>query len=270
METNKEENQIKNMFIYMKSKRHKTDNEDLKKMYDNAILLANKYEITGQIDALAKTLYKLKCITKEQEILNLGIDTYIETDIINEYVSMIKAKYNAFIRSSSTPIRPVKIIEMRRYEREIPDELVEVVKMTRNIFDEYYVLFTDYTDVHESKTKIEKDPILFGAFKPSKDDHIAVDQIKIYDRMYYLGDWEDEYCDLTLEKMINNFKAEGRYDIEQKIQNLKTMDELKEALNITVQKQREKQEARFKDIKSNEDNLFGGIFKKVTTFFNRK
>ena len=47
------------------------------------------------------------------------------------------------------------------------------------------------------KERRDKDPILFGVFK--NDTNVA-------DRFYFLGDWVDEYCDLTLDKMIEKYK----------------------------------------------------------------
>ena len=83
--------------------------------------------------------------------------------------------------------------------REVPDELVEVIERTKDFFDEFYVIFTDYTGKEERKVEKErrdKDPILFGVFKNSSN---------VADRFYFLGDWVDEYCDLTLDKLIEEY-----------------------------------------------------------------
>ncbi|EQL11139.1 Uncharacterised protein [Clostridioides difficile] len=90
-----------------------------------------------------------------------------------------------------------------------------------------YVLFTDYTGKitkEISKERRDKDPILFGVFSDEKSRAIV-------DRFYYLGDWEDEYCDLTLEKMINDYKKKGRQDILKHIITPKSLDELKKELD---------------------------------------
>lgn len=84
--------------------------------------------------------------------------------------------------------------------REVPDDLVEVIEKTKDIFDEFYVVFTDYTGKEErkvTKERRDKDPILFGVFK---------NKTNVSDRFYFLGDWVDEYCDLTLDKMIAEYK----------------------------------------------------------------
>ena len=74
------------------------------------------------------------------------------------------------------------------------------IEKSKDIFDELYVIFTDYTGKEERKVEKErrdKDPILFGVFK--NDGNVA-------DRFYFLGDWVDEYCDLTLDKMVEQYK----------------------------------------------------------------
>ena len=85
---------------------------------------------------------------------------------------------------------------MKNYPREIPDELIETIENTKNIFDEMYVLFTDYTGEIEKEVEKERDPILFGSFIDRNIDEMS-------QRMYYLGDWVDEYCDLTLDKLVS-------------------------------------------------------------------
>lgn len=51
-----------------------------------------------------------------------------------------------------------------------------------------------------------KDPILFGVMEHSR-------------KLYYIGDWKDEYCDLTLEDM---FTSLGEKVLEINNDNLKT------------------------------------------------
>jgi hypothetical protein len=41
-----------------------------------------------------------------------------------------------------------------------------------------------------------RDPIMFGVLKDSR-------------KLYYIGSWEDEYCDLTIDKFIEKFGEEA-------------------------------------------------------------
>ena len=98
-------------------------------------------------------------------------------------------------------------LQTPEYPRDIPDEIVEVVAKTKNIFDRLYIVFTDYTGKVERQVEAErrrKDPILFGTFQKIG---VVRDSSLINDRFYYLGDWEDEFCDLTLDKFL---KEAGR------------------------------------------------------------
>ena len=104
--------------------------------------------------------------------------------------------------------------------REIPDEIVDTVAKVKDIFDELYVVFTDYTGKEErkvAKERRDKDPILFGVFK---------NNVVVSDRFYFLGDWVDEYCDLTLDKFIDQYKEKNGYSPANEIDVPQTVDEL--------------------------------------------
>lgn len=101
-----------------------------------------------------------------------------------------------------------------------------IIAKTKDLFDQMYIVFTDYTGKEERKIaaeKKDKDPILFGTFQDRK-------QKVCVDRFYYLGDWVDEYCDLTLDKMINQTEKMGRH-IVRTINTPKDIKELREYLD---------------------------------------
>lgn len=159
------------------------DNEDLTKMYTVASSLMEKYKVFGQTKAEKRLAFHLRTILKESTLLDLGINKFVYKDDIVNYIDNISKK-------------PVKIIEMKNFPREIPDDMLDVVLKTKDIFDEFYIVFTDYSEGELVKAvEKERDPILFGGFCTSNRDIVA-------ERFYYLGDWVDEYCDLTLDKLI--------------------------------------------------------------------
>lgn len=186
-------------FDKMKELKQTITSERLSEIYDNCLELANKYKITGQIRGLRKILFCMESIDKEQQLVEMGITTFIYRDDIDFYIDKV----------ADTPQRkerPIKLIELERYEREIPDEIVAVIDKTKELFDQMYIVYTDYTGKSERQIEAErkqKDPILFGTFI-NRDKKICLD------RFYYLGDWVDEYCDLTLDKMVNETKKMGR------------------------------------------------------------
>ena len=193
-------------------KRHITD-EELTKVYDNCLELLNKYKITGQRKGIRKLLFHLECIEKEREIVKMGIDTFIYRDDIEEYIDTVAKD-------------TVKIIELENYERELPDEIVDLIAKVKDKFDQLYIVFTDYTGKVARRIEKErrgKDPILFGTFQ-------NLQSRSVIDRFYYLGDWEDEYCDLTLDKMVNETEKVGKRDIVKTISTPSDIEELKEQI----------------------------------------
>ena len=170
-------------FNKVKEMKQKTSDEALDRFFDNSLMLLEKYKKLGQIQMMKKLMFVIDCIPKERELVKKGIDVFIYKDDIEDFINSVESKV-------------VKIIELKNYPREIPDELIPVIEDTKEIFDEFFVLFTDYTGKVERKVQAErrsKDPILFGAFMKNS---------LLNDRFYYIGDWEDEYCDLTLEKLL--------------------------------------------------------------------
>lgn len=200
-------------FDEVKERRHKVDDAQLKAVYDNCLELLAKYKVTGQKSGMRKLMFHLKCIEKEREIVAMGIDTFVYRDDIEFYIDKVAQDV-------------VKIIDIESYEREIPDEIVDIIARVKDKFDQLYIVFTDYTGKVErqvEKERQKKDPILFGAFLSEREG--VVD-----DRFYYLGDWEDEYCDLTLDKMVNETKNVGNRNIAHRISTPKDIEELKEQL----------------------------------------
>lgn len=201
-------------FNEIKERKHNITDDELIKVYDNCLELLNKYKITGQKKGMKKLMFHLECIEKEREIVKMGINTFIYRDDIEEYIDSV-AKYT------------VKIIELENYEREIPDDIVSIIEKVKDKFDQLYVVFTDYTGKVErqiEKERREKDPILFGTFQNQSNRTVI-------DRFYYIGDWEDEYCDLTLDKMVNETEKVGMRNITKTISTPKDIVELKEQLD---------------------------------------
>ena len=188
-------------FNAVKERKNTIDDEGLQKVYDNCMDLINKYSVTGQEKSIDKLMFHLECIEKERELVKMGLNTFVYRDDIERYIDNIASDV-------------VKIIELENYEREIPDEIIDVIYTVKekNLFDRLYVVFTDYTGKIEKKVAKERrdrDPILFGAFVNSSHSCII-------DRFYFLGDWEDEFCHLTLDKMVNETRKKTGENIERK------------------------------------------------------
>jgi len=205
-------------FANLKAKKHETTDEDLHKLYDNTEILLKKAHALGQNIAVRKLLFTAEVFEKEKKLFNMGFRTFLYRDDIEFYTKKVAKK-------------AVKIIELKRYPRVIPDEIAEqVIKLKEaNIFDEYFIVFTDYTSESTREIKKEdkrKDPIIFGVFL--KDDKNVRGRL-LHDRFYYIADWEDEYCDLTLSKLVSDMAEKGKH-VERKVADStnSSVEEIKE------------------------------------------
>lgn len=232
-------------FENLKDRKVNTTDEDLKAYYSNAEKLLKKALTAGQLGAAKKLLFHIETIEKERELVKIGINTFIYKDDIEDFIDNVSKNV-------------VKIIELERYEREIPDEVVDLISKTKDIFDKFYVVFTDYTGKVEKqalKERKEKDPILFGTFQDEKSRVLV-------DRFYYIADWEDEYCDLTLDKMISQMQQVNK-NIERKISTPIDLDNIREQLNQLENKTDNTY------IISNKMPKKNSFFSKIKTFLKR-
>lgn len=92
---------------------------------------------------------------------------------------------------------------IKNFVKIIPNEISELkIKADKlNVFDNYVILHYDYDNSSVADTKEEaekkKDPIMFGVIRNSR-------------RLYYIGDWIDVYCDLTLGVLIKTIGIESK------------------------------------------------------------
>lgn len=219
-------------FDSLKDSKQEITSEKLRNSYDVILKLAEKYQKTGQTKSLGRLKFLAKVLGEEEKLIELGVTTFIYRQNIEDYIDNVNSDV-------------VKIIELKNYMREIPEEAVEVVEKTKDIFDEFYVVFTDYTKREERKIaqeRREKDPILFGCFRENS---------YVGDRFYFLADWVDSYCDLTLDRMIAEYKASKKIDPSHSLEAPQTHEELLEILD------------KYKVVEDNSRNSVGG-----TEFFN--
>ena len=247
-------------FDFLKDAKKTITTKALKDSYDVFIKLAEKYNKLGQVESMKKLCFLADTLIKEEKLIELGITTYVYKDTIEDYIENVADK-------------TVKIVELSRYMREVPDDLVETVEKCKELFDEFYVVFTDYTGKEERKVEKErrdKDPILFGVFKNERN---------VSDRFYFIGDWVDEYCDLTLDKMVEEYKTKKNESPAITTLVPKTSDELLAILKTYQVKDDKHSGYRVSNnnislsvsdyIAINDTDKKTGLFKKILSIFKR-
>lgn len=84
---------------------------------------------------------------------------------------------------------------VRYFVRPIPEDVVaaKLAADEADLFDNYVVLHFDPENkgTTEEDRAARRDPILFGVFKGSR-------------RLYYIKDWTDELCDLTMQQIVDS------------------------------------------------------------------
>lgn len=149
-----------------------------------------KFLDNGQQDSAERLLFHVRNVRREQEVISAGFTTFIYRDDLDLYITNVAKSV-------------VKITDIASFERKIPDEQSVLIQKARPLFDEIYIVFTDYTGKEERKIENKdraRDPIALGVFK-SKNN-------KIWNhRFYFICDWIDDYCDLTLDKYVTEMIA---------------------------------------------------------------
>lgn len=174
-------------FSYVKSKFTMIQQEALKKnltKLKKLIVLSKEMKQQAYYESLCLELAKT---IREQEAQALGYDKKIDVSTIEKFRYQVKDNC-------------IKFEPLEKFPRVIPKKVRIVIKRLQNlkVFDELHVLYIDYTGevVKTNKEKIrEKDPILFGRFSFAPNT------------FYYITDWVDKYCDLTLVKLVDTLKV---------------------------------------------------------------
>ena len=232
---NKEDITPTEYFEYVKDMKKNIEDENLEKVADNCLTLLKKTKITGQTAAAKKIVDQYSLIMRELKAASFGFNTIVYKSDIEKFIDKISKN-------------PVKIIELHKYSREVDDSVMDklILAKENELFDEYYVLFTDYSMKETKKVAKErrdKDPILFGAFKSQDKNNIPEE------RFFYIGDWVDEYCDLTLEEMLTQYEQSESQGAKYIIDIPKDVEELKEYMGMLEKKEPEKAESIITKIK---------------------
>lgn len=144
-------------------------------------------------DALAeKFLNEVAINVKETELYAKGFKLWISKEDLNKHKNNIQ---NGHISDTA----------LEDYTRVIPADVAKKIKEVSGIFDSM-VIYHYWNPEEEKKIKKKqkmdsnevskmRDPVVFGRIKEASD------------RLYFIADWEDEYCTLTFDEIIDVVSA---------------------------------------------------------------
>lgn len=146
------------------------------------LVAIEKAKENGQAALFEQLQSNVEGVRAETQLVAMKQVKYIEESRLVEFVK--KAK------------KGLRLDWVGNFARTIPDDVTKkkLACDERRIFDNYVVLHYDpnkksYAETQAQK-EAKKDPILFGVIKGRR-------------RLYFVGDWVDEFCDLTLDQIAD-------------------------------------------------------------------
>lgn len=161
--------------------------------YQKALTDAKRNGQTALFEKLGRDVSAVKA---ETQLHAIGLAKYLTEETLVDFVKKCP--------------KGLKLSWVKNYMRVIPDE-VSLTKQkcdSLGLFDNYAVLHYDpsnkaWAETHAEKER-RKDPILFGLMAGRR-------------RLYFVGDWVDELCDLTLEQIADLLGKDAVQEISEKV-----------------------------------------------------
>lgn len=207
---------VESLFNKIKEAFTKADKKHQEQIVDNLTEIKNNAVELNQQRLILESEIKLKNAMSEIEAIKAGYDRYVLKEDVNELIESLKTKDGG---------RQLAFSNLEKYPRVIPQKNAELIKKAKKHFDNIYILYTAKKEEVE-KEKIAKDPIAFGVVKYKGDIDSLTDSLTRNaniesNHMFFITDWVDEYCDLTLDKLVELSKEElQKNDIIKGIEDL--------------------------------------------------
>lgn len=223
--------EAKDYFADLKTKVNKIDAEKLEAAKAVIAQEIEKATSLGQKNLAHRSSYMWTIIEREFALHALGYVDYVLVDDVTRFIDNVKPKNS------------VKAVELSRFPRVVPAENAEEIKkaLDLKIFDQFVVIYTDFTgeqvSTPEEKAMVARntDPVVFGMFRNDKLD-------MNHNRLYLITDWEDEFCDLTFNRLVDKMAEMGMKNPAKKLTGdvdhinrmaAEALSELEESNNVT-------------------------------------
>lgn len=170
-------------FSYVKSKMGKVEKERFKKKAQKLQTLIKQAQDINQVGLAEQLGKRLQVIVAEMEMSVYGIDKWVDQSVIYKFKELVKD-------------RTIDFVHLNNFPRTVPSAIRgKITKLQKaGIFDEFWVLFNNPKKEVAKTLAQEKDPIVFGRL------------VSMPGRYYFVADWVDEYCDLTLDQFVDEIK----------------------------------------------------------------
>ena len=177
---------IKKKFAFIEGYRIKSRLKKLEKAFYKAAE-------NGQDMLADKIIKELSIQTRESFIYAKGIKSYIEKSDLDKVKHQVRDGH-------------ISDTKLEHYTRVIPKSVLKKKAKVDKVFDGFVIYHYYNPEVEEKLAKKQKmsedekskmkDPILFGYIKENN-------------RLYFIDDWDDEYCDLSFNELCS-VVAEGK------------------------------------------------------------
>lgn len=175
-------------FKFVKSKIKESNLSRVKERLVKVQKLLKNFEEMGQEAPFEQLMVEIFKLTKHSEALASGYSKVVEETDITKFMSMVNVDKKV-----------VRFSDFTNFPRPVPkankSKILEAKKT--GIFDNFKILYLDYSEENLKTTKqkiIEKDPIVFGVYKEDPTKH------------FFITDWVDKVCDLTLLQFVDKMK----------------------------------------------------------------
>lgn len=191
---------VENLFHKIKNAFSKADIKEQDDIIDELSQIKDNAEDINQARLMADAEVRLKNTQKELNVIKAGYSKYILHDDVDDLIQKFKVEDGG---------RQLAFTNLENFPRVIPQKNKDEIKQAQKYFEHIYVLYTANKN-EVKKEQVAKDPIAFGVVDCASDFGKKVSQNSYTQsqRMFFITDWVDEYCDLTLDKLIELSKHE--------------------------------------------------------------
>jgi len=171
---------IKKKLGFLEKTRLEARLQRVEKAFDKAVE-------NGQNMLAEKILTNLCIEMRESKIYSKGIIKFIERADLYKYKNSIKDGH-------------ISDTKIKDFTRVIPKNVAKRINAVKDAFDDFIIFH--YWD-EKAAEKVEKKEKMSAKEKSAMKDPVVFGIIKETDKLYFVADWLDEYCDLTFKKIVD-------------------------------------------------------------------